>query len=777
MKPVHASLVALAVLCACDGDSLDGVPEALQHEAEIIRTAYGLPHVSATSEAGLGFGVGYAQAQDAVCELAEQFVTVAGERARFFGAGEPGAATGGLPANLASDYYYRLLNEDEALRAAASAQSPQALALLRGWAAGYNHLLRERSALPVACRDAAWLRPLDEVDLLRLMRFYSVIGGLYDLQGMVAAAQPLSAGQPASSFAPALARPTASNALAIGRDASQNGRGLLLGNPHFPWHGPLRMQMLHVRLPGRINAMGATLPGVPVVGIGFTANFAWSHTTAASAPGTYYRLQLDPKDETRYIVDGSSRAMQVLRIEVPVRQADGSLRNEVKRFYRCDFGWLLSWQGDGTAMAYRDARLDSHRLVDEWYGINRAGSLAELKAAVQRNIGNPWNNTIAADREGGTLWLGVTPVPKLSDGRLQRCQAEGFEAHAAHGLFVLEARDDCRWESDPSAPRPGIHAGRDLPLLERSDFVHNANDSAWLANPAAPLRGYSPLVSRADLPLPPRARYGLNVVTDGLRGGARLGAEQIKQMVMGNRVYLADLLVDDLLQACSGWAEQAESCAALAAWNRRADLDAGIGFAYFESFVKGLEDVFARQSGDALPDAWWRRPFDVAAPLSTPAGLRVDDAQVLAGVRERWRAAVERVDASGLWRGGRRWGDVQRASLGGSSLGVHGGSGALGVYNAMEAVLAPGATALEVEAGTSYLQVVSFDALGPQAQALLAYSQSPDPHSPHAADQTQMYARKQWISLPFSDQQIAADPAQRRLRIRRCGSDAGAVGC
>src|SRR3546814_4665927 len=69
-----------------------------------------------------------------------------------------------------------------------------------------------------------------------------------------------------------------SNAVALGKTATANGRGLLLGNPHYPWHGILRFYQMHLTIPGKMDVMGVSLPGVPAVAIGFTKDFAWSHT-------------------------------------------------------------------------------------------------------------------------------------------------------------------------------------------------------------------------------------------------------------------------------------------------------------------------------------------------------------------------------------------------------------------------------------------------------------------------------------------------------------------
>ena len=57
--------------------------------------------------------------------------------------------------------------------------------------------------------------------------------------------------------------------------------------------------------------------------------------------------------------------------------------------------------------------------------------------------------------------------------------------------------------------------------------------------------------------------------------------------------------------------------------------------------------------------------------------------------------------------------------------------------------------------GTSYIQIVGFDDKGPVADAILSYSQSTNPASPHAADQTRAYAAKQWHRLPWHSEAIA----------------------
>src|ERR1051326_669173 len=57
------------------------------YEAQIRRTSYGVPHVQARDFGSLGFGEGYAQAEDHLCTVADQVVKARGERSKYFGAG------------------------------------------------------------------------------------------------------------------------------------------------------------------------------------------------------------------------------------------------------------------------------------------------------------------------------------------------------------------------------------------------------------------------------------------------------------------------------------------------------------------------------------------------------------------------------------------------------------------------------------------------------------------------------------------------------------------
>ena len=89
-----AASLALLVACSDSSDSRGPVapPEPPQppveentYEATITRTEYGVPHIVAEDWGGLGYGHGYAFAQDNYCMLMEEIIRASGQSLEFFG--------------------------------------------------------------------------------------------------------------------------------------------------------------------------------------------------------------------------------------------------------------------------------------------------------------------------------------------------------------------------------------------------------------------------------------------------------------------------------------------------------------------------------------------------------------------------------------------------------------------------------------------------------------------------------------------------------------------
>jgi acyl-homoserine-lactone acylase len=748
-----------------------------QATADIRRTSFGVPHIRAENERGLGYGIGYAYAQDNLCLLANEITTVNGERSRYFG---PDQLTVEERQNRVSDVFFTWLNTAQAVDAFWQAQTPEIRQLMEGYVAGYNRSLKERrtQGLPQQCQGD-WVREITAQDLVKLTRRLLVEGGVGQFaEALAGATPPKAVARTAADPAPfqladsrwqRFALDRGSNAVAVGSERSFNGRGMLLANPHFPWVGGMRFYQMHLTIPGKLDVMGAALPGLPMINIGFNQHLAWTHTVDSSKHFTLYRLQLDPKDATRYLLDGQSLPMQQQTVTVKVKQPDGQTRAVSHVVYSSQFGPVVQWPGkldwdDQFAYSLRDANLDNDRVLQQWYAMNRASSLKALQASVHEIQGIPWVNTLAADDQGQTLYMNLSVVPNVNADKLARCS----DPRAGLQMIVLDGSNSaCAWDIDPQAAQKGIYAADRLPQLLRKDFVQHSNDSAWMANPAQPLTGFSPLISQDGQPLGLRSRFALDRLGTLNKAGT-IAAADLQRMVMDDQVYQATQVMPDLLQFCAAdLGADAPTltpvCASLKAWDRSANLDSGLGFVHFQNVMEALQET---------PDVW-RVEFDPKDPQHTPRGLAVERAQVAKAIREAMLASVEHVNTSGL-KTDSHWGDIQVFSSGGQQTPIHGGPGTLGVYNAIQSVPRTDGKR-EVVSGTSYLQVVTFDDQGPQAQGLLAFSLSSDPQSKYSRDQTLAFSKKQLSVLPFTEQQITADPQYQVRTIREQDEKAGKV--
>src|SRR4051812_15962523 len=156
---------------------------ALAARAEIRRTAHGIPHIEAKDYRGIGYGYGYAFAQDDICPVAEQYVTVNGQRSRYFGPNGSYVLRGnGFESNnLDSDFFWQQVIDSKVvdkLLAQKPPKGPKAAIRrgVRGYVAGYNRYLKDIGGpgnIPdKTCRGKPWVRPITVNDAF--LRFYQL---------------------------------------------------------------------------------------------------------------------------------------------------------------------------------------------------------------------------------------------------------------------------------------------------------------------------------------------------------------------------------------------------------------------------------------------------------------------------------------------------------------------------------------------------------------------------------------------------------------------------
>ena len=750
--------------------------------AVIRRTAYGIPHIEASSYAGLGYGYGYAFAQDNLCTMAEDYVTVDAERSRFFGpdGSYEQRALSLTVNNLDSDLFFKQIIDSHVIdrlvaQPPPNGPKPEVSDLVRGYVAGYNRYLADvggPAGVPdPTCRGKAWVHPITEAEAYRrLYQLIELASADVVITGIAEArppTPPLALGS--SALDPrAIARGVArllpagavgSNMVAVGKSGTRDhSHGLLLGNPHFPWLGTERFYQSQLTIPGKLDVEGMSLYGVPLILIGHTRSMAWSHTVSTARRFTPFQLTLVPGSPTTYLVDGKPEQMTARTITIQERQSDGPLKPVSRTLYSTRYGPVfnsiegvpLPWTPT-TAFALGDVNAQNLRVFNHFIDTDRAQSASQELGILKRYEGIPWVNTTVADRAGNALYADIGAIPNVSNSKAQACDtAVGAATFKAARLPVLDgSRSSCNWDNDHDAAVPGIFGPSHLPHLYRSDYVTNSNDSYWLANPHQPLTGYATIIGDEGTARSLRTRIGLIMTQARVDGSDHLGPpgftrQDMQNMVFSDRQYGGELVRDDLVSMCRSFpggiapassgppVAVGKACDILAAW----DLHENLGSKGAVLFRRFWDHALAAQASP------WSHPFDVGDPVHTPYGLDTSNPQVRAALGDAindLEGAHIPLDATPS--------QVQAVTRQGRRIPIHGGvANPNGEFNAVYTTFTPGQGFSEPFLGSSYVQVVTWNRSPcPDAATILTYSQSTNPRSPHLADQTLLFSRKRWV--------------------------------
>ena len=343
-------------------------------------------------------------------------------------------------------------------------------------------------------------------------------------------------------------------------------------------------------------------------------------------------------------------------------------------------------------------------------------------------------------------------------------------------------------------------------MVERDDYVFNANDSFWLPHATEMLEGdYSPLHGAQRTARSPRTRENAVVLGDTTTAGpagedGAFTLDELAAATVQNRGYTSRVLLESVVERCRGVAavdvpaqepsaagdgpaalpaasvDVGAACAVLAGWDGVYDVDRA-GPPLWRELLAGVDSADLTRAG-----ALWAEPFEPERPVDTPAGLAPapgggapDPVLVnLARAVQSLEAAGFAVDAT--------LGEVQFALRDGQRIPIHGGNARDGTTNVVgwgtgSSILDPtlvgterqtlvpgsslasvgGETGYPINNGTSFLMALSFTGDGPQARVFLTYGETEDRSSDLYTEATEAFSGKEWRNVAFTDAEIEAD--------------------
>ncbi|MGE0534188.1 MAG: penicillin acylase family protein [Pirellulales bacterium] len=517
---------------------------------KIIRDRYGVPHIIAADEPSLFYGVGYAQAEDQLENVAENFLRAAGRSAEFEG---PGA--------LNQDHLIRALGVPERSEEQYRQLSDELCAQLDAYAAGLNAYRQEhRDELP------DWIEPARPQDVLAFYNYVEVQFGVSDCQGDLRKAGVRVAALSDVPDRHELAY--GSNQFAVSPRRSATGTAQLSMDPHLPLSGFFRWYEMHLVSP-QVNVMGCCFFGSPYISMGRTPSTAWCMTVNAPDLGDVFAFDIKADDPTQYRdLDGwqkfadAQETFKVLRgdkleeVRLPIR--------------RTSLGPVMA-TADGRAYVYAFPWHENANRATQIMNMARATNVDEFRKALE-TLGLVMFNIVYADAHGDIFYI--------SNGRIPR-RDQRIDSHAIRPGHEAWAR----WQ--------GFHPLADMPqvLNPPCGYVMNTNSGP---------HNVCPDVAPQASSFPPYV-FGQEANSRSLRLRALLDADQeitweeLHDYATDTKTEALDRLVPKLVERIEQQAGKSprdadrlrEIAGVLKAWDRHTELNSQGGVLFMTIFADG----------------------------------------------------------------------------------------------------------------------------------------------------------------------------------------------
>ncbi|MBL9124378.1 MAG: penicillin acylase family protein [Planctomycetaceae bacterium] len=379
------SLASVVVLLAA---ALSSLPRVRGEEITIYRDEFGIPHIYAETLAGASFAAGYAQAEDRLEQLLQNYRLAAGTIAEIAG-----------PDLLDQDYRTRIWEHERVCRENFGKLDPKLQASCRAYVQGIQKFMADHPD-----QVPPWAQQLEPHHPVMLGRF--IIWGWPEGQ----ADDDLE--KIGIKRSPEVYR--GSNEWIVSPQRSAAGGSIALIDPHLSWYGPFRFYEQRMYAPQDDFALsGAAILGVPMPGLGHTQFASIAMTTGGPDTADIYEETINPENPLEYLLDGQWKKMTERVETIRIRTQDGVVSKDLK-VHATHRGPIVARQGN-KAYSMVIPYVDQIGLIEELYKFHTARTLDEVKQALASRQLMP-QNVMVATVEGDTFYVRTGRVPKRNHG-------------------------------------------------------------------------------------------------------------------------------------------------------------------------------------------------------------------------------------------------------------------------------------------------------------------------------------------------------------------------
>ena len=204
-----------------------------------------------------------------------------------------------------------------------------------------------------------------------------------------------------------------SNSFAVS-GALTNGSALVANDMHLTLRVPnvwFRSRLIYPSLSSsnHHDITGISLPGVPSMVIGSNRHIAWSFTNSYGDFADWVRINIDEKDNTRYLSPAGWQPIHTIQETIRVRNAP----DEILTVAETEWGPIIAQDHDQTPLALVWTALQSGAVNLNLIELEHTQT-TEQAAKIAQLAGMPVQNFIVGDRHGNISWTLAGRIPMRS---------------------------------------------------------------------------------------------------------------------------------------------------------------------------------------------------------------------------------------------------------------------------------------------------------------------------------------------------------------------------
>ena len=235
---------------------------------------------------------------------------------------------------------------------------------------------------------------------------------------------------------------TGSNNWAVAGSKTYTGHPMLAGDPHLQLSLPSIWYGVQLTAPG-INCMGASLPGVPTIIIGFNDSIAWSVTNAQRDLVDWYRITFRDKKRDQYLLDGNWVNTRKVVEEIKVRGGTTYYDTVIYTHWGpVTYDNNFQAENELNGYAFRWIAHEPSEEINAFYRVNRAKNHAEFSEALNY-FSLPAQNFVFASVSGDIAMRvqGKFPVRRKEEGKFVldgSKRSQGWQAFIPNAHNIAE---------------------------------------------------------------------------------------------------------------------------------------------------------------------------------------------------------------------------------------------------------------------------------------------------------------------------------------------------